>query len=390
MPKKISRRRSKHQRRSDLWIFVIIGLLSAALVWLIIRKPETSDTSKEAPPEEVSAESTESEQSRLDNSIRTALDKLGIPDRGFTRREREGVVFYNVSIDRTVMDLTFANMIIKSEAERGGATLSAGTDKAGRQTLNFTQAGKAYQVNLVYDSKPYAHKTTPKYISIVVDDFGSIGGELLQGFLNLPAEVTFAIFPDMPNSIHTMQQAQTQGRETLIHVPMEPIGYPRVDPGKNPILVQMGEAEVEKLLTRFIHQMPDCIGINNHMGSFATTDPDVMARVMKVLKSHGKMFLDSRTSNVSVAYQTAQRFHIPAFRNDIFLDSPNVSAATFEQKLAQIKTMSATNSNIIAITHCHNQEKLDYLNRFIARLRQEGFILIPLSRSGKYDVPPIS
>jgi hypothetical protein len=220
-----------------------------------------------------------------------------------------------------------------------------------------------------------------------VDDFGSISGELLEGFLALDPAVCFAIFPDEPFSVLTMQKASAQGRETIIHVPMEPIGYPSVNPGKNAIFVQYDDATIDKLLSRFIKQLPDCEGINNHMGSLATTDEAIMRAVMTTLKKHGKFFLDSRTSNVSVAYSIAQKTHIRSFRNDLFLDSPNINQSTMDAKLSQIVEMSATRSNIIAITHCHNEDKLQYLKRIITRLKAAGYTLVPLSKIGQYNVP---
>jgi len=121
----------------------------------------------------------------------------------------------------------------------------------------------------------------------------------------------------------------------------------------------------------------------------ATSDEQTMERVMKVLREKGKYFLDSRTTNVSVAYQTAQKAHIPAFQNRIFLDAPDISDATFNTKIQQIINMSQTNPNLIAITHCHNRDKLNYLRRFIQRLEAEGFNLVPVSALGQSDLPPI-
>lgn len=123
------------------------------------------------------------------------------------------------------------------------------------------------------------------------------------------------------------------------------------------------------------------------MGSLATTDEDVMRAVMTTLKKHDKYFLDSRTSNVSVAYSVAQKAHIQSYRNDLFLDSPNISQSTMDSKLSQIIELSATRSNIIVITHCHNMDKYLYLKRFISKLKAAGFTLVPLSKTGQYNVP---
>ncbi len=410
-------------KQDNLGIFLVFGFLGLVALWILAKDPlpaskfvgQSEESSQIAKPEkkvpkkkrknastDVQAMSevktkklnpieTKDTNEDLESNIFATLDKLGVPRSYCQRHKKSNLISFSVPIDRSVMDLTYANMIFKGELERLGGVFVKGTDTSGKQSLLFRSRLKPldYQVNLYYDNKLYAKKSNPRTIAIVVDDFGSIGGELLDGFFELDRSVCFAIFPDEPNSIITMQRAKDQGRTSIIHVPMEPIGYPSVNPGKNAILVQYGEAQIEKLISRFIHELPDCEGINNHMGSLATTDEDVMRAVMNALKKYNKFFLDSRTSNVSVGYSTAQKAHLRSFRNDLFLDSPNISQSTMDAKLTQIIELSATKNNIIAITHCHNNEKLDYLKRFISRLKAAGFTLVPVTEIGKYNVPEL-
>ncbi|MDP2173262.1 MAG: divergent polysaccharide deacetylase family protein [Candidatus Cloacimonadaceae bacterium] len=414
MPKQRAKRKKTGKgksKASNIGVFIVVGLICATLVWYIIRdtsilerskndekseqeatapgaKGKNSNNGSQISPTDLSA--APAEQS-LDLIIESTLENMDIASHIYRRQTKPDSYIYNVPLNRGEMEMNYANMLFKGYVERGGGVLDTAIESGSKQIMTFSKKGdpKKYQVVLYYDSKPYATKITSRNIAIVVDDFGTIGGELLEGFLDLPPEVTFAIFPEMHNSVHTMDRAHQQGRESIIHVPMEPIGFPKVDPGKNAILVQMKDGEIDRLINRFINNMPLCIGINNHMGSLATTDPDIMQAVMITVKARDRIFLDSRTSNVSVAYQTAQKAHIPAFRNDIFLDSPDISKKTMDAKLEQIISMSATNNSIIAITHCHNKDKLVYLREFIARLRKEGFNLVPLSKIGKYSVPQI-
>lgn len=404
MPRKKSQRKKRKasKRQIPLSYFLVAGIVCTALIWLItsrselkpgadLPQPKKLEVTRSQPPER--AETAVSKEQppipKPETLVKQALQKLGVPESSVNTRKSGDTISIKVPIDRSRMDLTFANMIIKSELERSGASFVLGEEKGGHQILEFAKNNLKYKVNLFYDSAPYIAPTGKKYIAIVVDDFGSTSGDLLDGFFALPTEVTFAIFPDMAKSIETMNRAYKQGRETLIHIPMEPIDYPRVNPGQDPILVQMGEASIDRLLRSYLNKMPHCLGINNHMGSLATTDPEVMGYVMKPLKEKGKVFLDSRTSNVSVAYQVAQKALVKAYRNDVFLDSPDISAANLDKKLKQIVALGTVKQNVIAITHCHNNDKLEYLKKFISRLQAEGFTLVPLSRLSKYDVPAI-
>jgi len=287
------------------------------------------------------------------------------------------------------MDLSYANFIVKGVFETHGANLSSGRVEGGKQVLSFSRGEDEILVNLVYAAPAARKASSQKYIAIVVDDFGSVSGEMLQQWLELPTEIDFAIFAGQKHSEETMNRSFAQGRETLVHVPMEPIGYPQQNPGENPILVQMDQSEVEKTMLRHINALPLCAGVNNHMGSLATTDHDIMGWVMGVLKKKGKFFLDSRTSNVSIAYQAAQKARIPAYRNDLFLDSPDISEANLESRLRQVQELGAKNNTVIAITHCHSARKLQYLKDFLKRIQAAGFTLIPLSQVGKTDLPLI-
>jgi len=420
--KKKLRRVKRRRKDGNLGIFILIGVICSFFIWFITSEPVTKSSgnaniaseqkkdktqkqkakkTKKAIPKGGAKSSVQNTKSAAEVSeinghtpetaITATINKLGIPKSYFRKRNVENMTVFNVPIDKSEMDLVYANMIFKGELERNGAKFIKGMDTKEKQTLlfSFPDSAKQYQINIYYDSKLYLNKQKKRTISIVVDDFGTIGGELLSGFLALDKEVCFAIFPDEQYSVQTMNLAKEQGRITIIHIPMEPIGYPEVNPGKNPILVQYDTHQIDKILSRAIEQLPCCEGVNNHMGSLATTDEDVMNAVMATLKNHNKFYLDSRTSNVSVAYSVAQKNHLRSYRNDLFLDSPNISQSTMDAKLNQIIELSNRNQNVIAITHCHNSDKLDYLKRIISRLKAAGFTLIPLTDIDKYNVPTI-
>jgi len=425
VPKQRTKKPRKIRRKiksNDLGLFILIGVIGIVVLWFLTKDPLPANSEVwQKNPSEEKEQKTKSKHKKAEkdkpailqaqqetpkavtqttpeipvNSMETAISnviaKLGIPESYCRKHKASSQISYNIPIDRSCLDLTYANMIFKGEIEKYGGVFVNGKDSAGKQVLLFRSREKPldYLITLYYDNKLYEKKTNLRTIAIVVDDFGSISGSLLEGFFKLDKNICFAIFPDEPYSVATMQKAKAQGRTTIIHVPMEPIGYPNVNPGKNAIFVQYNESKIDKLLDRFVRQLPDCSGINNHMGSLATTDEDVMKAVMNNLKKHGLFFLDSRTSNVSVGYSIAQKSHVNSYRNDMFLDSPNISQSTMDEKISQIIGLSATRNNVIVITHCHNNDKLVYLQRFISRIKAAGFTLVPITDIGKYDVPEI-
>ena len=399
-PKKRKPRRTK--KNSSLTIYIIVGLLCIALIWLIVRDPgkpagdKTEDTKEESSQAQTNeipdqAEKPAKDETVLDAAIRKAASELGVPADAVKRKEKDRLVRYRIPLDRSRVDLLFSNMIVKGRIEAAGGKLDKGKEASFRHVLNFSKPGliQDYEVELFYDADVYPKIVKTKNIAIVVDDFGTIKGSLLEEFLSIDPNISIAIMPNMPYSQLTMREASQRGIEALIHVPMEPIGYPATDPGKDAILVQLSASEIERRIDKFIKDLPYCKGINNHMGSLATTEREVMQSVMNSLKKHNKYFLDSRTSNVSIAYQVAQKAHIKAYQNQIFLDSPDTSDATMQAKIDQILRLSTANPNVIAITHCHNEAKLEYLKTLVLRLKDAGFNLVKVSGLSIQNLPPI-
>ncbi len=402
MPKARSPRKRKtprNRKNSSLTIYIIVGLLCCALIWLIIHEPgkpsikqSTTDIDGKAEQtQQTKAEKPAKDETEIDAAIRKAARELGVPDTSVKRKEKDHSVRYRIPLDRGKVDLLFSNMIVKGRVEAAGGSLQKGREASFKHILSFAKSGlsREYEVELFYDPEVYPKVVKAKNIAIVVDDFGSIKGSLLEEFLSIDPNISIAIFPGMPYSEFTMQQAAMRKMEALIHVPMEPIGYPATDPGKDAILVQLSDSEIQRRIDKFIKELPYCKGINNHMGSLATTEHDVMQSVMNALRKHDKYFLDSRTSNVSVAYQVAQKTHLRAYQNQLFLDSPDISDATMQAKLDQITRLSNSYPNVIAITHCHNEAKLEYLKTMVQRLKEAGFNLVRVSELSAQNLPPI-
>ena len=61
-----------------------------------------------------------------------------------------------------------------------------------------------------------------------------------------------------------------------------------------------------QLLDAAFASVPGAMGMNNHMGSKATADPALMTDVIGYLKSHGLLFIDSRTTADTVGARIAQ------------------------------------------------------------------------------------
>ncbi|MCD6292792.1 MAG: divergent polysaccharide deacetylase family protein [Deltaproteobacteria bacterium] len=157
-------------------------------------------------------------------------------------------------------------------------------------------------------------------LAIVIDDMGHNLKRAAE-FSGLPLPLTFAIFPLLKNSLKVASLFVAHHRDIILHAPMEPRGYPSVDPGPGALFISMGNQEVNSVFLEDLQSIPGIIGVNNHMGSRLTADPQKMDLVIDILKNRNLFFLDSRTIADSVAYERAKAAGIPALQRDIFLDN---------------------------------------------------------------------
>ena len=99
-------------------------------------------------------------------------------------------------------------------------------------------------------------------------------------------------------------------------------------------------------LTRF----DEYVGVNNHMGSKFTADPEAMATLMDEIKRRGLLFLDSFTTTDSVGAQLARAFEVPYARRDVFLDNV-MSAEAIAVQLEILESIAARQGVAVGIAH---------------------------------------
>lgn len=211
--------------------------------------------------------------------------------------------------------------------------------------------------------------------AIIIDDLGQ-DLEAAQKLLALPYPVTFSVLPHLVHSTSTAEEAHRVGREVMLHLPMEPDSPARPGPGE--IRVGMRPAEIARLIDEDLSSVPHAAGVNNHMGSRATTDARLMAVVIRVLADRRLFFVDSRTTPASVALDVARREGLPTFYRSVFLDDTETLPYTLGQ-LREFRRLIEEHGVAIAIGHPH-ASTLTALARFLPELERDDIQLLPASQ----------
>jgi polysaccharide deacetylase 2 family uncharacterized protein YibQ len=194
-------------------------------------------------------------------------------------------------------------------------------------------------------------------VALIIDDAGYNLDEL-QTFLDLPGPFTVAVLPNLPHSREAARMVLAAGKDLILHCPMEAVGAE--DPGPGALLVGLDQQEIEARLARAFASVPGALGMNNHMGSRATTDEGLMTVVLGYLKKEGKFYIDSRTTVGTVGPRIALSLGVPYSQRDIFIDDDTAPERIQEEWSHGVEEARGRGSAIL-IGHVQNRAVVDIL-----------------------------
>lgn len=215
-------------------------------------------------------------------------------------------------------------------------------------------------------------------VAIVIDDLGQ-DLKPAKELLALPGKVTFSVMPGLPQSKKVADLAMRNGREVLLHLPMEPRNGNGKRQATGILRSDMTPLEFMTTIAEDIASVPGAAGVNNHEGSSLTENREAMKFLMAELKARNLRFLDSLTSPKSIAYATAREFGVRTAKRDVFLDNENDNPAAIRKQLAELAHIVRKNGKAIGIGHPY-PSTISELKKWLAEAQEEGIEVVPVSR----------
>lgn len=164
-------------------------------------------------------------------------------------------------------------------------------------------------------------------IALILDDVG-FDLKALERILDLSIPVAIAVLPGAPYAQRAATLAHERGQVVMLHLPMEPSTPKYREKMTDTFLrADMSGNELRQLFLRNLEKVPYVEGVNNHMGSKLTELREPMSQVMQLCREKGFFFIDSKTSNRSVASELAGSMNVPWASRRFFLDHSSDEAA---------------------------------------------------------------
>ncbi len=212
-------------------------------------------------------------------------------------------------------------------------------------------------------------------VAIVIDDMGyrqNTGKALVA--LDLP--LSFSFLPFTPFSVELQKEARARGRDILLHLPLEPMD-PKWNPGPGALTTAMDPETMKTVFHDDLQAVPNAIGINNHMGSRFTANPQAMRTLLALVRTRNLFFLDSVTISQSVAYDLAREMGIKAERRTVFLDNDQ-SPDKIRAQLDLLLRLAGEHGQAVGIGHPY-PATVEALRGYQAQLRTRAE-MVPIHR----------
>ncbi len=301
-----------------------------------------------------------------------------------SEKSPEGIDHLDITVLETGPDSAAGSDIAKIQqalgavATRHGLTEEPSESREGILFFYLKGGARTHGVHIHADAKAAEQtgnaprgQNGPK-LAIILDDLGS-DRAAAEAIFELPYPLTISVLPNHEHSTEIAREALRRGYQVMLHLPMQAVANEK--PEGQELRPGMPAAEVSSLVDQFLQNVSGAVGVNNHQGSQATSDPALMEELMPVLREHQLFYVDSRTTAATVAYDTAESFGVrSAFRNVPFLDDVAEVGAVRKQ-LALALRGAREKGEVVAIGHPH-PATLQALREVLPKAQAQGVRLV--------------
>jgi uncharacterized protein len=216
-------------------------------------------------------------------------------------------------------------------------------------------------------------------IALVVVDLDREEEQLFEKVRSSEIPYTVALRPDQKWASRAARELRRSKHEVFLHLAMEPKGYPKVDPGKDAILLDLSQVEIEERISRSMDALGGSAGVISRMGSAAVNDPDVMRAVLGEVKRRGLLFVDAHGAGPSVVEETGEVIGARTVTLGGMLDGGGGSPTAVKNRLKQLMATAQQRGTLIIGVKAHGLA-FSILDSERERLEGQGIEFVPASK----------
>lgn len=204
-------------------------------------------------------------------------------------------------------------------------------------------------------------------VCIILDDAGYNFHPQVDWVLALKKlNVTVSILPKIQFSAAVDSFLLKNGIVTMMHLPLQPHGWPAINPGAGLILVKDDSATIRRKFDQDIKSVGKVTAVSNHEGSLFTENKAKMNILLNYVYSKNLFFVDSRTTKNTVIPEVAKNDGYIFLQKDKFIDN-KLNAKYIEGLLNKLVILAHKRGYAVGIGHITKKETMQVLKNFEKR-----------------------
>ncbi|MFO1089078.1 MAG: divergent polysaccharide deacetylase family protein [Hyphomicrobiales bacterium] len=212
-------------------------------------------------------------------------------------------------------------------------------------------------------------------IAVVIGGMGLNEDLTAKAIDQLPGEVTLAFAPYATDLQRTVNRARAQGHEVFLQLPMEPLGYPGVNPGPKTLLSTASAQENLDNLSWLMSRFAGYAGVINYMGARFAANRDAMSPILDELSKRGLVFLDEGLATRTPLDDAARQSNLPVRSAALVIDV-DTNPGAIEKALADAEGM-ARSEGLVIVTGSSFPETIAALAKWAKGAKDRGITLVP-------------
>ena len=193
----------------------------------------------------------------------------------------------------------------------------------------------------------------------------------------LPEDITLSFSHVAPRLKSWVREARQKGHEILLDIPMEPIGFPKNDPGRATLLTSSNEVENLNRLEHIMKQAGGYVGLLGTLGTKFMLHSETFLPVLRSIKQRGLIYVDSRSTSRSLGPELASSIQLPKAFNNVFVDK-EPSQEKIKNKLNELERIALKRRFAVGIAQ-PLPITIEILSQWTKELKTKQIALAPIT-----------
>ena len=214
-------------------------------------------------------------------------------------------------------------------------------------------------------------------IALIVTNLGLSATYTKAALKLLPEDITLSFSHVAPRLKSWIREARQKGHEVLMDIPMEPLGFPKNDPGRATLLTSSNEVENLNRLEYVMKKAGGYVGLLGTLGTKFMLHSETFLPILKTIKQRGLIYVDSRSTSRSLGPELASSIQLPRAFNNIFIDK-EPSNQKIKDKLDELEKIALKKRFAVGIAQPFPLT-IEILSQWAEKLKAKQISLAPIT-----------